>query len=424
MLTTALKSKSQALYHSQFLRQASALFFGKAGAQVLAFISYPILTRWYTPAQFGEFAFINSMLSILLMASCGSYDAALVITKHRFQARRVFQLAQSVLVIFTAVLCLVLLSPPVHNYLLGLGLASEFFWILPVLVISGGYWQIIQNWLIRFQKFNRLGVTILIQRIMIVAGSLLALALPWKINGLVTGMLMGSLVTFGIAFMYKRQSMNVTVRNLLEYAHSYRDFPYYSLPTVLLYIFSLHLPVLWLTFFSKTEEAGHYSLAFTMIYAPLTCLMFCFGDIFYQRFAQSSKADWAVMIKKYCTYYAVILLPLVIILILFGDTITVLLFGESWLEAGKIVQLLAPFILAEGILSIFMTALIVMRKQQIRMTLNILRVSLWMVALSVSLVVDDLFISYQLISIFSLFIMLIAGSFVNYFSRNGCVTRS
>jgi lipopolysaccharide exporter len=406
MLTAALKSKTQALYQSRSLHQASILFLGKAGAQLVGLVSYPLLTRFYSPAQFGEFAFISSLVAILSIASSGRYESAQVVSSRKYHVKRLFQLAQVVLAGYTLLLLLVAHLPPLKLFLLQHLTNPHYLWIIPILVFLGGYWQIVQNWLIRFQQFTRLSAAIFIQRASILIASLGVLFLNSTINGLIIGLISGFLLIFGISLYYQRQPIRAPIKSLVGTAKRYQDFPLFSVPTLLLNLFSLHLPILWFTIFYNQETAGNYNLAYTLITIPITGLGISLGNVYYQELAQSRSDERFHLLKKYLTNYSIILLPAALITLSLGDWLTIKLLGDNWQGSAKIVVILAPLILTTGLTNLLMMAITVYRQQKFSLYINLCRLVFSFIALSAGVLLKDIQYTFYLMSLFSIMLFL------------------
>lgn len=388
------------------MRQGSILLMGRAGAQLVALLSYPILARWYSPAHFGEFAFFNSILTILLVGASGRYEEALVLSRRRHQAKRIFQLAQFCLLGFVLLLTLFLIFPPVQYYLLEQEkLSSTFYWLLPVLILCGGYWQIVQNWLIRFQQYARLSMAVFLQRLLVFAGAVAAVVFSWSANGLLIGLTAGFVCIFFIGLLYQRQAIHTPLKSLALVATDHKDFPFYSVPSVLISLFIVHLPVLWFSFFNNQAITGSYSIAFTLIMVPVTALRISFGDVFYQRMAQSGDSARMALFIKYCRHYAVILIPAMFLTLLFGQTLISLVMGEAWHAAGSIVSTLAPMILVLGITDLAMTFFQVRKKLKLSLYLHGTQLLLWAIALYAGYLLEDIIYSLRLMNLFSILIL-------------------
>ena len=60
-----------------FLRGVSVLVGGTAGAQIMSLLAAPLLTRLYTPEDFGLIAVYGSLLAIISVITCLRYELAI-----------------------------------------------------------------------------------------------------------------------------------------------------------------------------------------------------------------------------------------------------------------------------------------------------------------------------------------------------------
>lgn len=404
MLAEAILSKAKTLTQHKSIQHAVVLFSGRAAVQLVALLSQPILARLYTPTQFGEFAFVNSVLAILLVASTGMYEVGIVHTRRAQQARRLFQFVQLFLVGYVTVLGLLVLFLPaeLQRWFSSQGLTSYYLWLVPLLVLFAGYWQIVHNWLVRFQKYSKISLALVLQRLLILGAALAAIVFPIPGNGLIFGLIIGYLGIFVISFFFQKESLFTQPSILKPYAAHFRQFPLYSVPSLYILLLIQHLPVFWINHFFDKSTTGAYSIAITIVMLPITYLMMSAGQVYYQRIAQATIEQQPAIIRKYLTAFVSVLLPATIILFLWGETLTVLLFGIGWQEAGYIVTLLAPLGLFQGISSLLTIPLNSFQKQSVALALQITKLVLFTISLGVAFFYQEVYLLFIMITLASL----------------------
>jgi lipopolysaccharide exporter len=402
MPARAILQKTKLLSQRPSLQHAAILFSGKAGVQLIALLTQPILARLYSPAQFGEFALFNSILAILLIASCGRYDAAIVLTKHKQQAERLFQLSQTVLLGFTGLLILLLLLVPFHRLPKLNEISSSYLWLFPLLVLLSGYWQIIQNWLIKLKKFNQISLANIIQRLIIFGGALLAFFLETKINGLIISLISGAIGVFIIGLLHQTLPLKAPLKSLRNYAFHFRDFPLYSVPTLFLNLITFHLPVIWISYFFNSQEAGSYSMAFMLISLPYTGICISIAPVFYERMASNNKKNQQDLLLKVCLLYGTFSAFLTAIVFIAGEAMSIWLLGNNWAQTGAILRMLSPLMIIQGIEAWLMISLSVFRRQKITLWMQGLKLILWGIAFASATLSGELFISFRLMSFLGL----------------------
>lgn len=403
MSAGAILRKTKALSQSKTFQHSLVLVSGKAGIHLVALLSQPLLARLYSPGQFGEFAFFNSIMSIIFIASSGRYEAGIVITKKPEQAKGLFQLSQFILIIYAVIILGFSFSAPENfqGWLLEKGVTPFYFWSIPAMIIFTGYWQIVNNWLIRFQKFSLISLTLLAQRMAILLAALAAYHFSIPGNGLIFSLLIGFGVIFIISVFVKPPSFKFSYRNIMRYASHFKDFPAFSVPTLYLNLLVTHLPVLWITFFYNLENAGAFSLAYSFILVPVQFIHISLGQIFYQKLAQTQKSLRFNLLIKFCKIFTFFLFPAVLVVAFFGEKICYFFLGENWNETGKIFSTMALLMLIHGLSGLFIYVINVSRRQQLNLIVQAIQLVFLVIAFSIGLYFHNIYLSIKLLVFFS-----------------------
>ena len=85
------KLKNNPHLKSDFLKNVFTLLSGATVAQIITLISIPILTRIYTPEDFGYIAIYLSIANIVAAFSTGRYELAIMLPKKRIEALAIFK---------------------------------------------------------------------------------------------------------------------------------------------------------------------------------------------------------------------------------------------------------------------------------------------------------------------------------------------
>ena len=131
-----------------------------------------------------------------------------------------------------------------------------------------------------------------------------------------------------------------------ELARRHRDFPLYRAPQVTLNALSQSLPVLLLAAFFGTAAAGHYSLAASVLAAPMVLLAKSVNDVFYPHVASAvnrGEPITASLAKTTLVMAAVGLVPFGAMVVL-GPWLFALLFGDPWWQAGEYARWMAVWL--------------------------------------------------------------------------------
>ena len=140
---------------SDFGKNVVTLMTGTTIAQILPVALTPILTRIFSPEEFGAFAFFASIISFLLVFSSGRYEQAIVLPKTDKEAINILGLCFSLLGTFTILLYLILFL--FHDFFINLINAPAldiWLWIVPPTLFFAGSYRILTFWSNRKKRFK------------------------------------------------------------------------------------------------------------------------------------------------------------------------------------------------------------------------------------------------------------------------------
>jgi O-antigen/teichoic acid export membrane protein len=227
---------------------------------------------------------------------------------------------------------------------------SEFglyVFLLPISIFLNGQNEIFRVFANRKKEYNLiLTNTILIS----VISPLISIPTGLLVNGpfgLFFSLIIGQITAyFFLSFRLKRTyNLKLSFKKfnlLVAYAKKHIDFPKYILPSYFMGRMAKQLPVFMINRFFGLEILGVYNLATRMLGLPSQLLTNSISEVFRQRLSEEIiKTNQAVQLfKKTFTSLALILtLPLFIIL-LFGPQLFTLFFGQNWVAAGQMSQIL------------------------------------------------------------------------------------
>ena len=89
---------------SEFFRNLLTLMTGSGLAAFITVISAPLVTRLYTPEDFGVFALFISITSVVGAIACFRYDVAIVLPRYNYQAVQLASLSIALCVFVSLVM--------------------------------------------------------------------------------------------------------------------------------------------------------------------------------------------------------------------------------------------------------------------------------------------------------------------------------
>ena len=400
---------------SEFSRNVLTLMTGTTIAQAIPIAISPILTRIYTPEDFGVFALYMAIASILSVVATGRYEMAIMLPKKDEDAVNIVALS-IIISFFVSFISLIIVF--VFNYqitnLLGNPEISNWLYFIPVTVLLTGVYQSFNYWSNRKKQYKRLAASRIVQSGTTSTANLGMGFGGFGTSGLIFGQVLGqSVATTTLLGMIWRENKNrfVLTKKLKVFAllKKYIDFPKHSLPTAFLDVVSLNLPIYLINKFFTVQMLGYYSFAYRMIQFPSALVSGAFSQVFYQQF--SSLVSDPVEQKRLLVYmwfklFLLGFLPFLSVL-LYGSEIFAFIFGENWREAGKIASILSVMLFFVFVSSPTSSAFVVLRMQKIGLYFGIATAISRPLALYIGFLVNSIYSGIKFMAISEIIIIII-----------------
>lgn len=377
-------------YHRKF---KSNIFFqnialvasGNIGAKLIGILSAPVITRIYTPEDYGIFAIFTSIVGILGTFSTLRYHVTIPIAQNEKLADNLLKL--SFLISFSLSFLLGLIIIIGGKFLteqFGLTQIKPFLWILPLALFGQGIYHSLSNWAVRRKYFRVITRTKISQNISSSAIKILLGLLGIKPLGLLLGII--ALETAGIRSILKKFLKEksdffktFSLSGIKYAAIRYKKFPLLQTWSYLFLNLGLQLPVIFIARIYDLKVSGVFGLAQTIINLPLILIVRSVTEVYYGEIAQYGKQNpfkIYKLTKSVITKMALLsLIPLSIIVIA-GPLVFSVIFGKEWYDAGIYARFLSIFIFANIISSPIPNILYVMEKQSLDLVMNFIRVVL------------------------------------------------
>jgi len=333
----------------RFVRSAMILAGGTTLAQGLAVLLSPILTRLYTPNDFGLLAIYSSILAMAMNIASFRYEFAIPIPEDNQTAIDLLALCMA-LVFFTSVLGtlgFVFFYDELSN-IRQIGSLKQYIWFLPVGFLFAGAFQVLNFWAVRERLYHTIARTSLSQGI---AGILTQMGLGFLKTG-PFGLLLGQVIgqSAGIGTLakqfWKKNKDNIhslSITNIRSAASRYKDFPLYQSSASLLNSAGLQVPSLLFAVYYGVDVAGWFYLTQKVLAMPISLIGSSVSKVFLGEAARLSSEP--LRLQKLFREINVKLFMLGIgpclILAVAGQWIFKFVFGAQWVQSGVFVQVMA-----------------------------------------------------------------------------------
>jgi O-antigen/teichoic acid export membrane protein len=339
----------EAFSSNHLIRNISIMVGGAVVAQAITVAVSPILTRLYTPAEFGTLAVYGSILAILVGVAAVRYDFAIPLPEHEDTAANLLILALVAVLVTSVVIAvaILLLGSSFFSYL-GIGVLYPYWYLLPLGICGAGAYSCFNYWAIRERTFKRIARTKFSQS-SAAAFTQVGLGIAGLgAGGLLAGHFMGQSAGVGVlgsAVAKKRRVFRkVTLGSLIATGKRYRRFPLLASWGTLLNNSGLYIPAIALAIIYGPEVAGFFALAERMVKVPMTLIGNSATQVYMGEAAETLRRNPTGMSSLFTMFalrlFAIGLIPAATIIV-FGPHIFGFIFGSEWTTSGQFAQALA-----------------------------------------------------------------------------------
>jgi len=330
------------LTKSAFFRNFFTVLSGTAIAQAIGFALGPILSRLYSPEDFGVYGAFNALGNVLAAAITLEYSQAIILPKDRTESIHLLALSCLATLILSTGLCLVAIL--LRNFI-KLPLPSTETWMILALGLSAaiaGLGASFQAWCVRSKDFKSTSHSQIIRSLM--SNGLQTAIGPFQAGGntLIACSLIGEscasgfLLRSGTAGLWK-DLRGVQWPKLKQVAGQYKDFPLFAASQNALNAFSSGIPVLLLGGFYGGAVAGAYAFALRTLNAPMGLVLRPLRQVLLQKAAETQHSGVPLLplyLKSTLALAGLAVLPAVLLFSL-APSVFAWFFGAEWREAGQ-----------------------------------------------------------------------------------------
>lgn len=413
---------------SQFARNVITLMTGTALAQALPIAITPILTRMYTPDDFGVFAVYIAICSILAVLVTGRYELAIIVPEHDEDAINIMALSIGLsFIISFFLLIVVLLAGNEIAALLGSASIASWLYLVPLTTLVMGCYQSLNYWVNRRSHYKRMATSRVLQTASSSTVQLSTGVLKVGSLGLIFGQFFGQLISViflakSIFSQEKEQVLKINKKKIYEVVSRYNNFPKYLIVAHGFNTGSSQSPVLLLSSLFATSVSGLYMLTNRVLSAPIALVASAIGEVFRQQASKEYAQTGQCKVIYLQTIKKLILLSFIpfTILFVFSEEIFSLVFGSEWTEAGVISKILMPVFFLRFISSPLSSMFMIAEAQKFDLYWQIALFSLVIVSFLIGNYFSNVYLALYLFSS-SYCLMFLINLYVSYFLASGRV---
>ncbi len=332
---------------------------GTAVGQAIGFVAAPLLSRLYTPDDFGVVGVFLSVATVIGVVAALRLELAVVVPKTDEDAQQVMVAALLVIAgVVSGTALAVLIAGEAAARALGAPALAPLLGILPFYVGSLGTFQVFNYWSTRVGKFGHLASAQVVRGAIGAAGQIglgaARLGATGMLAGQVAGQVVGTLALLGRSARAGRLDLRspVSFARAGKVLREYADFIVYGAPQSLLNAIGQGLPAVVLTAAFGAGAAGQYLLARRVVTAPSNLLGQSLRQVLYPHLSRRIDRPevLAFAVRTTLALAALAAVPAALLAV-FGPQAFAWALGEQWRVGGEFARYLGLNLMA-GLMNI------------------------------------------------------------------------
>lgn len=314
---------------------------GSVLAQLVGFALTPVISRLFSPTDFGLFGSFYAVAAVIGAGVTLEYTQAIMLPRDKGDAMHLF-FVSCVATCVVAFLCL-LACVIVPNQILKL-LHAQHAWIFALLVLAtliAGFNKACQGWSTRVKAFKYVSLSQIIRSLTASGAQIGAGYLKFGPIGLICGGMFADLVATLNLFRVvitdlKHLGVQIQWSRMKQLAKEYRDFPMYSASQNVTNQLSTSVPLLLLIHYYGAAIGGAYAFGARILWTPMSLLVGSLRQVLFQKACETEHAGDSLSllyVRTTAALFAIGIIPSVIMFI-WAPPIFAWVFGARWLTAG------------------------------------------------------------------------------------------
>lgn len=336
-----------------FLRSVVILARGTGIAQLVLVLLIPIITRIYSPGEFGVLAIYASWVSILAILASLRIEIAIPLPEKDEEAASLLILATGSIILLTVLITgLGLAFPEIYSKHPNIHVLDTLIWAVPLGTFATSTYSILQYWATRKKRY-RATANIRIYQSVIESTSQISTGIS-GLGG--TGLIGSQIVGRIIAVFFLAKSTILDIKsiaspiswnNCISLAYKYRRFPLISTPDALINSASLHVPIILISIYVDPATAGILFMALKLLQLPIGLLANAISQVYLTELPSYIRDNKdSVMTRQVIKDLADFAIGPIIFVTLTADTFIGYFLGGKWIEVGELMTWMAPWMIS------------------------------------------------------------------------------
>ena len=337
-------------FHSNFIKNIGIAVTGTSLSQIISLIFYPLLTRLYSPEDFGLMTLFMSVTTVLVVISSGAYEQAILICKDKIELDTLIKLTLIRSLIMLVIISLIfIISINTVPFLFNYQVYQNWIFIASLTAFFTIIFNSYNEWCVKQKKFKNLAANKIYNSLIVSLQKSINKFLSFISNGLIIGELIGKFI-LSLICLRSMQSMGANifkgynVKILKKTRQKFKDYPRFMMFDLLINTLGGSVHVYIILIFFNASELGYLSLSLSLLTLPVTVISGGIKDVFRE------KANLLFISEGSCRkLYVDLLKPLAIlgflgfgVLYLIVPYVLPFALGNAWIKSVLYAQYLIP----------------------------------------------------------------------------------
>ena len=308
---------------------------GNTLAQATVILASPVLTRLYSPSEFGEFAYFTGIGSLLAILSTLRYHNVFVMAdEEELGALLKLVTLTMALVICIATICVIFIGNQTP--------LNQSIYLVPAFAVLIAVFASVSALLNRSGKYKQMSGIACVQAFSITT---LSIAFPYLAPGS-NGLIWSAILSYFVALLFASSQIRLLITSVIKsstigplaVASKYSKFPKFDLPADLAISANQRLPAILFSEFFGLGQAGQYSVANRVLGLPMIIAGNAASQVCYKSFAdcKENSDELSKLANRVINLLGIAgAIPLIVISVC-GPSLFETVFGHKWSSAGEI----------------------------------------------------------------------------------------
>lgn len=341
--------------------------------QLTVVAAIPLLTRLYSPSDFGVFMIYLGAVNILAATAALRLHVSLYVVAMGEEAHAALKLAL-IAIATTSLLTAgsgALLSASVPEWLLGL------VYLVPIGMAATALVDVLNCWCLRRGHLHDFAIGKLVSPVFMTLSQLSFGVLRWGGESMVLAHILSQIVLIGFLsirlFTWSEvgAAARVPWRNVIDMAEREYKFPLFDLPATVLGFSILNLPAILFGTFFGASVAGHFGVATRLLSSPISLVAGPLSNVFVAEAIESKGSDQSYRSGLFLVLLtgALITLPALVVGAM-APYFVVPLLGTDWAPTGKLIAAMALMGGAQALSTPVQEVSTLLRRQGLRLVVD------------------------------------------------------